>query len=160
MAAMPVIELNTEINAPIERVFDLCLSIDLHQVSTAKSNERIVAGVASGLIGLGETVTWEATHFLIRQRLSVRITKFQRPEFFEDQMIKGAFRRFTHEHFFEQAGSKIKMFDRFDFDSPFGFIGKFADRLFLEEYMRRLIIERNKVIKQTAESQEWKKFLK
>jgi ligand-binding SRPBCC domain-containing protein len=157
---MPVIQITTEINAPVERVFDLCRSIDLHQASTGKSKERAVADVTSGLIGLGETVTWEATHFFLQQRLSVRVTKFDKPNFFEDEMIKGAFQRFTHNHSFEQVDSKTKMSDVFDFNSPFGFVGKIIDALFLEKYMRRFIVERNMVIKQIAETDKWKKFLK
>ncbi|HET7624063.1 MAG TPA: SRPBCC family protein [Verrucomicrobiae bacterium] len=157
---MPVICINTEINAPVERVFDLCRSIELHETSTKKSKERAVAGTTRGLIGSGETVTWEATHFFIRQRLSVKITKMDRPNFFEDKMIQGAFRQFTHQHFFERAENGTRMRDVFEFDSPFGFIGKIADFLFLKSYMRRLIADRNTVIRQIAESDQWKKFLK
>ena len=156
---MPVIQISTEINAPIERVFDLCRSIELHQASAGKSGERAVAGVTSGLIGQGETVTWEATHFFIRQRLSVRITVFDQPRFFEDEMIQGAFRRFTHQHFFEPVAAGTKMSDTFDFDSPFGLLGQIVDRLFLAGHMRRFIMARNKVLKEVAETDDWKKFL-
>jgi hypothetical protein len=60
---MSVIELATSIAAPTERVFDLARSIDLHTERTAGTGERAVAGVTSGLIGLGEEVTWRARHF-------------------------------------------------------------------------------------------------
>jgi ligand-binding SRPBCC domain-containing protein len=156
---MPVIQIITEINAPIERVFDLCRSIELHEASTKKSKERAVAGTTHGLIGSGETVTWEATHFFVRQLLSVRITKMDYPNFFEDKMIQGAFRQFTHQHFFERVESGTRMRDIFDFNSPFGYIGKIADFLFLKNYMSRLILDRNEVIRQTAESDKWKRFL-
>ena len=55
---MPVIILTLPIAAPIDVVFDLARSIDLHVQSTAQTNERAVAGRTSGLIGLGEEVTW------------------------------------------------------------------------------------------------------
>jgi hypothetical protein len=51
---MPVINLHTQINAPIGIVFDLSRSIDLHKISTAHTNEEAIAGVTSGLIGMGE----------------------------------------------------------------------------------------------------------
>jgi hypothetical protein len=76
---MPVIVLTISIDAPIDVVFDLARSIDLHLESTAQTNERAVAGRTTGLIGLGEEVTWEATHFGIRQRLTSKITQFDRP---------------------------------------------------------------------------------
>lgn len=54
---MPLIELETHIAAPIERVFDLARSIEAHMASTEGSNERAVDGRATGLIGYGEVVT-------------------------------------------------------------------------------------------------------
>jgi hypothetical protein len=44
------------------------------------------------------------------------------------------------------------MKDVFDYAAPLGLLGRFADRLFLERYMRRLLEERNQVLKQQAES--------
>jgi hypothetical protein len=72
---VPSIYLQTQINAPVERCFDLSRSIDLHMISTSYSEEKAVEGVTSGLIGQGETVTWEAKHFGIIQRLSSKITR-------------------------------------------------------------------------------------
>lgn len=156
---MPIIKLETIINAPIERVFDLSRSIDLHADSMAHTNEKAVAGVTKGLINLGETVTWEATHFGIRQRLTSKITIYERPIKFGDTMVSGAFKRFDHEHFFEEIDGKTIMRDIFDYDSPLGFLGKIADFLFLENYMKNLLIARNELIKRVAESDEWKKFI-
>jgi hypothetical protein len=42
---MPVIELSTSISAPVERVFDLARSIDLHTNSTSSTGERAVAEI-------------------------------------------------------------------------------------------------------------------
>ena len=60
---MPIIRLETSINADQQAVFDLARSIDLHQISTAHTNERAVAGKTSGLLELNESVTWEARHW-------------------------------------------------------------------------------------------------
>ncbi|RYF13850.1 MAG: cell division protein, partial [Flavobacteriales bacterium] len=35
---------STTINAPIQLVFDCARSIDIHQLSTAKTNEKAIAG--------------------------------------------------------------------------------------------------------------------
>lgn len=156
---MPKIELETIINAPIERVFDLARSIDLHADSMAHTNEKAIAGVTKGLINLGETVTWEATHFGIKQNLTSKITICDRPTKFGDTMVSGAFSRFDHEHFFEEIDGQTVMRDVFDYDSPLGFLGKIADFLFLENYMKNLLIDRNETIKRVAESEDWRKFL-
>jgi hypothetical protein len=70
--AVPVIELNTTIAAPIERVFDLSRSIDLHANSASGTSEQAIAGVTSGLIEIGQEVTWRARHFGIWQTLRKR----------------------------------------------------------------------------------------
>jgi ligand-binding SRPBCC domain-containing protein len=148
---MPVIEIVTRIEAPSEICFDLARDIDLHVKSTAGTNERAVGGVTSGLIGLGEEVTWEATHLFVRQRLTSRITAFDRPRHFRDSLVSGAFRRFDHDHFFSpEAGSTI-MRDVFDYESPFGWLGRIADALFLRSYLEGLLTRRARVIRMVAE---------
>ncbi len=155
---MPVITLTTEIAASIDTVFDLSRSIDLHIESTSQTNEKAVAGRTSGLIGLGETVTLEATHFLIRQRLTVRIEQFDRPNHFRDSMVAGAFARFDHDHHFESCGNGTIMTDVFDFTSPLGPLGRVANWLFVTRHLRRLLATRNQLIKSVAESGDVEKF--
>ena len=141
-----------EIDCTPEVAFDLSRSIDLHEQSTSQTNERAVAGRTSGLIELGEQVTWEATHFGRRQRLTAEITQFDRPNHFRDTMVKGAFKRFDHDHIFEASGTGTLMTDKFDYTSPLGILGKLADILFLKRYMTRFLQKRNELIKRVAES--------
>jgi len=147
-----IIELSTIINAPIERCFDFARSIDLHLESTKQTGERAVAGRTSGLIGLGETVTWQAKHFGIRQTLTSKIIRFEYPSYFTDEMVNGAFKSFRHDHLFSSVGCQTIMKDVFDFESPLGWLGKLANFLFLTRYMRKLLVIRNQVIKQVAEA--------
>ena len=90
---MPIIKLETLIYAPVERCFDLARDIDLHKRTAVQTKEIAVAGVTTGLIDLGEQVTWEAVHFGIRQRLTVQITAFSRPAHFRDSQVRGAFKK-------------------------------------------------------------------
>lgn len=157
---MPVIKLETKINAPIERVFDLSRSIDLHTESTSKSGEEAIAGRTSGLINLGETVTWRAKHLGVRQTLTSKIVTFERPTHFRDSMIRGIFKRIDHDHFFEQIeNGETLMRDLFDYDAPLWILGKIADTLFLDKYMRRFLLERNKTIKEIAEGEKWREYI-
>lgn len=156
---MPSIKLATEINSTIEICFDLARSIDLHKISTGKTNEEAVGGVTTGLISLNETVTWEAKHFGIRQRLTSKITAFDRPHYFVDEQVKGAFKFIRHEHRFEEVNNKVMMTDVFEFDSPFGIPGQIFNNLVLTNYMKELLINRNKVIKEFAESDRWREVL-
>jgi ligand-binding SRPBCC domain-containing protein len=152
------IEIITRIEAPIERVFDLCRSIDLHTQSASATRESAVAGVMSGLIGLGQEVTWRGRHFGIWQTLTVRITAFEKPTHFADEMLRGAFKRMEHHHYFSAESGGTVMRDVFSFQSPLGILGRIADWVFLKRYMRNFLIERNKVIKATAESDAWRQF--
>jgi len=156
---MPIIKLEIQIDAPVERVFDLARCIDLHEATMSKHKEKAVGGVTKGLIGMGESVTWEATHFGIKQKLTSKITAFERPKHFRDSMVIGAFKQFNHDHFFEQNGEQTLMKDVFDYDSPLGILGKVADAVLLEKYMREILAERNQIIKTIAESEDWRKFL-
>ena len=159
VSLMPTIKLTTEIAAPIEVVFDLARSIDLHEQSTSQTNEKAVAGRTSGLIELGESVTWEATHFFVRQRLTARIVKFEPPTHFRDSMVSGAFLRFDHDHFFERCDNGTVMTDVFDFTSPLGPLGQIANWLFLTRYLRKLLCVRDQLIKSVAESGDVERFI-
>jgi hypothetical protein len=99
---MPLIHLETKIKSEIGICFDLSRSIDLHKISTSKTNERAIDGITSGLINIDESVTWEAKHFGITQNLTSKITQFKRPFYFRDEQIKGAFKYISHDHLFEQ----------------------------------------------------------
>jgi len=157
---MPVIELTTIINAPIERCFDLARSIDLHKLSTAGTDEEAIAGVTSGLIGKGQRVTWRAKHFGITQTLTSKITQFQYPYRFRDEMIKSAFKMIKHDHIFERLGHKTVMRDKFQFESPGWILGIVFNKIILIQYLRDLLIKRNQIIKEVAESERWKQLLK
>ena len=157
---MPRIELKTEIKADRNIVFDLSRSIDLHKISTEQTNEEAIAGKTSGLIGMDESVTWRAKHFGIYQKLTSKITEFDRPKYFVDEMVKGAFAQFKHEHHFTESNGGTLMTDFFDYKSPLGILGKLADELFLKKYMTELLIERNRIVKEFAESDNWKKIIK
>jgi len=156
---MPKIKLQTKIKATRSIVFDLSRSIDLHKISTEHTNEEAIAGKTSGLIGMNESVTWRAKHFGVYQNLTSKITEYNRPKYFTDQMVKGAFKEFKHEHHFEELNDETLMTDLFYYKSPFGILGKIADKLFLKKYMIEFLTERNRIVKQFAESGRWKEII-
>lgn len=149
---MPTIRLETYINAPTERCFDLSLSIDLHQHSVSHTHERPIAGVTKGMMKLGDTVTWEAMHFGIRQHLTSKITAYERPYRFTDEMVRGAFQELIHLHEFVPQLSGTLMVDLFTFRAPLGVLGRLAEMLVLTRYMKGLLLTRNRYLKQVAEA--------
>lgn len=149
---MPTIRLATSIDASIERCFDLSLSVDLHRHSVAHTHERPIAGMTSGMMKHGDTVTWEAVHFGITQHLTTKITAYERPYRFTDEMIRGAFQEITHMHEFVPQPAGTLMIDLFTFRAPLGLLGRLAETLILTRYMKGLLLTRNRYLKQVAES--------
>jgi ligand-binding SRPBCC domain-containing protein len=152
----------TVVAAPIERCFDLARSVEVHLAGNVHGGETAEAlcGVTSGLIGLSDRVTWRARHLGIRQRLTSEITAMARPAWFQAAMVRGAFRFMKHEHFFRAlADEKTEMRDVFCFAAPLPVLGRIAEVAFLGRYMRGLLRERNAVLKQIAESGEWRQYL-
>jgi len=156
---MPLILLRTKIKAPKQICFDLARSIDLHKLTTAGTQEEAIDGVRSGLINLNEFVTWRARHLGFTQHLTSRITAMQIPDYFTDEMEKGIFKSLKHEHNFEEKEGTTLMSDKFNYQSPLGFLGKIADWLFLKKYLTQVLVKRNEVIKDFAESGKWKEVL-
>lgn len=154
LGSMPIICLVTYMRAPIDHCFDLARSIKIHLRSTEETREKVVGPTTNGLIGPGDEVTWEATHFCIRQRLTSRITAWNPPYHFRDSMVRGAFHSFDHDHFFECDQGVTIMKDRFEYKSPLGPLGRLADVLFLKRYMERLLQTRADVIRSAAEAAE------
>ena len=156
---MPEVEVITRINAPQARCFYLALSVDLHAVSAQQTQEQVVGGVRSGLLHLGDEVTFRARHFGIWQTLTSKITAYQAPGYFCDEMQRGAFKTMRHEHYFEPEGASTIMRDVFEFTSPLGFLGKIADVLVLSAYLRRFLEQRGAVVKYYAETDAWQTVL-
>lgn len=156
---MPTIEIHTPIRAPIERVFDLCRSVDAHAASAAATAERPVGGVTTGLLGLGDQVTWSARHLGWRWRLTSRITEFDRPRHFRDTMVAGVFARFDHDHEFAANGEVTLVRDVFDFTSPCGRLGRIADALLVTRHLQRFLERRLAAIRRIAESDAWTRYL-
>ncbi len=149
---MPTIRLETYIHAPPERCFDLSISVDAHAQSQTHARERPIAGVLSGEMRLGDTVTWEAVHFGVKQHLTTHITAYDRPASFTDEMVSGIFQELHHTHVFVPQHPGTLMIDTFTFRAPLGVLGRVAETLFLTRYMKGLLLARNRYLKQAAES--------
>ncbi len=158
--SLPLIHLTTFIEAPADRVFNLSRSITLHKKSMEHTREVAVAGTVSGLLGLDETVTWKAKHLGKQRLLKVKITQMQEPLSFTDEMVEGSFRSMKHEHHFKEVSNGTIMIDLFKYEIPYGRLGKLFNQLYLTKYIRRLLEQRNRVIKEYAESNKWQHLLR
>jgi hypothetical protein len=159
---MQLIQIQTHFAAPPDRCFLLSLNIDLHKESTAQTSERAIAGVTHGLIGPNETVTWQGRHFGFMLTHETLISKYDRPHHFQDIMLRGMFKSFAHDHYFDPLpNGTTLMRDELRFAAPLGPLGWLAETLILRRYLSSFLMERNQLIKAVAESPEarWKKYI-
>ncbi|HEV2620150.1 MAG TPA: SRPBCC family protein [Acidobacteriaceae bacterium] len=161
---MITLDTTTIIRAPIVRCFNLSRSVEVHLAGNTHFGEQAVAesGADSGLLTLGDKVTWRARHFFVTQRLTSQITAFDPPHYFQDTMLHGAFHSMQHDHHFRSLpDGATEMRDLFRFSAPIPILGRLADHLVLRPYMQALLNERNAVLKQIAESptQTWQQYL-
>lgn len=140
---MARIALTTIIRAPAERCFEQSLSVEAHNASLASSDERVVDGVQSGVMVLGDSVTWQARHLGVTFSMCAQVTEYERPTRFVDEQVAGPFKFWRHEHRFEQSEGATVMTDVVDFASACGVLGRSIDAVFLTGYMTRLLERRN-----------------
>nr|WP_244186332.1 SRPBCC family protein [Arthrobacter agilis] len=139
-------ECTTHTRIPQVELFDRSRSIDAHTGSMARSKETAIAGTTTGLISLGQQVTWRAWHFGIPIRMTSRITEMDVPNYFVDQQGSGPFQRFRHVHEFSQHDEVTTMVDRFEFAASLGPLGRVVERLLLARYLKKLIETRNQYL--------------
>ena len=148
---MTTIHLFTNIKAPIETVFNNSRNITVHIETASKTNEKAIAGITSGLIELNETVTWQGKHFGLKLQHQSKITQMQFPNNFTDEMVKGCFKSFKHEHTFTSKNGITIMEDKLMYATPFGIFGKLFDKIALKKYLINFLLERNKSLKKLSE---------
>lgn len=156
---MPTIHLTTFIKAPAQVVFDLSRHIGLHKESMSAHKEEAVAGTRFGLVEKEDTVTWRAKHFFKNRLLRVKITEMKKPEMFTDEQAQGDFKMMKHEHYFKPCENGTILIDLFHYESNYGMVGSWFNRLYFTRYLSRLLEKRNNTIKEYAESDKWKKLL-
>ena len=119
-----------------------------------------MAGITSGLPELSQEVTWRAKHFGVWHNVTSRYTAMQPPTYFQATMTEGIFRSMQADHYFRALPSgATEMKDLFRVAAPLPVLGPLAEALFLRRYMLTLLRERNAVIKQIAESNDWQQYL-
>ena len=155
-------EETTLIAAPIDRVFDLSRSVEVHLLANVHDGEQAltIGGVTTGLVDLGERVTWRAKHFGFWHNLTSKVTAMEAPNHFQVTMVKGIFRLMQADHSFRSLPAGLtELKDIFAIAAPLPILGPIAEGLFLRRYMMALNRERSAVIKQLAESEEWRRYL-
>jgi ligand-binding SRPBCC domain-containing protein len=153
------LHLTTIIEAPPSRVFDLSRSINLNTIAHQSFQQKAIAGTTTGLINLNESVTWQAKHFFKLRKFTTTLTQMDEPNSFTTEMKKGDFKKYQHQHFFKPIKNGTIMIDIVELKMPYGALGNFIGKLFLKSKLQKILLHKNKVIKQYAETNKWKLIL-
>lgn len=165
----PIIE-STTINAPIERCFALSTRIELVQRTLGMKliDSGAVGGVTTGHVTANSRVVWRGWKFGLPIEHRSLVTAFELPHtgsdgqltaYFEDSQERGRFANYRHEHFFYQLGRNTELEDRIHFMLPFGPLGRLAAKLLLAPHMSKLARQRLAMIKELAESEDWREWV-
>ncbi len=156
---MPVIHLTTVVHAPVDRVFDLSRNIALLRKSVQSSGETIVTGKTSGLLQAGEEITWQAKRLGCAWMVRLKTARMELHSFFEERMLQGDFALLKYQHYFKAITNGTVMIDLFEYEQRENSWGKSLKQLLLTKYWRRVLENRNTLIKSVAESDKWMHFL-
>ncbi|WP_348267642.1 hypothetical protein P8936_18095 [Edaphobacter paludis] len=157
---MFVVSDKIHINAPIDRCFLLSTSLELVERSLKMRLEESGSTRASGLVEGGDRLMWRGWVFGLPQLHESLITKYERPDFFQDTMGRGRFKRFQHDHFFSEIGGRTLLNDKVRFSLPLGWMMRPVGRTLVVPHVARLLRRRLELLKRVAEGEEWKQYLK
>ncbi|MEI9981729.1 MAG: hypothetical protein WDN23_22575 [Edaphobacter sp.] len=145
------------INAPIERCFLLSTNVELIGIALGM---KPIEGKTSGLVVEDDRLLWAGWKFGLPQMHESRITKYERPTFFQDTMERGRFKRYQHDHYFYEMDERTVLNNKIRFTVPLGIVGKLVAQFVLVPYLSRRLKRRLSLLKRVAESnKEWAKYL-
>ena len=144
------------VNAPIDRVFLLATSIPLVQETIQL---RPVAGRTTGLVVADDRVLWRGWKFGMPAMHESLISRYERPHFFQDTMLRGRFKFFQHDHQFDDIAGRTLMIDIVRFSFPLGPLGKAVGKQVVVPHVLKLMLRRFELLKRIAEGPDWEQYV-
>jgi ligand-binding SRPBCC domain-containing protein len=156
---MPDIHLTTVIYAPKQRVFDLARCVSLHKRHFDAHKIIPSTGKTSGLLEMKDYTMWNGKLGNKKRQFILDMVAMDKHDFYRDEMRKDFFDAFVHEHFFKEIDNGTIMIDQIAFQLPHGFIGNLVNKACAEKYITTYLKERNAMVKEYAEGNNWRAIL-
>ena len=145
------------INAPIDRCFLLSTNVEL---AGRTLGMKPLEGKTSGLLVADDRLLWAGWKFGMPQMHESLITQYERPNFFQDSMGRGRFKRYQHDHYFYVMDERTVLNDKIRFTMPLGFLGRWVGQFVIVPYLSRRLRRRLVLLRKVAQnSKEWRKYL-
>jgi hypothetical protein len=156
---MPFLHLTTFIASDPERVFDLSRSLEFNKFLIKEYGGEINGSKINGLLEKGDVETYKGKHLMKERIVTVAVSEIKFPEYLLEEQKTGPFRKMKHEHYFKRIQNGTIMIDQFTYDIKKGIFGNLFNKIFIQRYITKLLQKRNQFIKESAEGNDWKKYL-
>jgi ligand-binding SRPBCC domain-containing protein len=145
------------INAPIDRCFLLSTNVELVGRTLGM---KPLEGKTRGMIEADDRLLWAGWKFGFPQMHETLITQYDRPNFFQDTMGRGRFKRYQHDHYFYVMDDHTVLNDKIRFTMPLGIVGRLVGQFVMVPYISRQLRKRLVLLRKVAQSKkEWSKYL-
>jgi hypothetical protein len=181
LPAHDTISESTTLRAHLATAFALSTRIELVKTTLGMNLIALTpAEVAAGYVNEGHIrahsrVHWYGWKFGLPTHHHTLITGFIGPHaespgiqsaWFQDSQAKGRFAFFQHDHYFREtldpaSGQALTLLtDTVRFALPYGPLGRLAAKLLLAPHIRRLIHQRYGILRNLAEGDGWRQWMK
>ncbi len=124
-----------------------------------KIGARQLRGVSSGLLSNNDSILW-ALRILNKDFLfTLKITELNPVLFIQEEMMQGSLDSFKHLRHFKKIENGTLVIDEVFYALPKKFWSPWIDRFFVNGKLHELLKERNKILKEYAESNKWRALL-
>ncbi|MEA2339894.1 MAG: hypothetical protein QOE82_3901 [Thermoanaerobaculia bacterium] len=79
-------------------------------------------------------------------------TAYDPPRKFEDQQVRGPFKRWSHRHIVEPHPDGAILIDDIEYTPPFGLLGRLADPIVIKPRLRKVFAFRHRVTRDYCEN--------
>jgi ligand-binding SRPBCC domain-containing protein len=138
--------LNSDINTVWEFMRD---PQNLSRITPSYMGFNVLTSLQGAKMYPGQIIEYTVKPLLgIPLRWVTEITHVQEKEFFVDEQRFGPYVFWHHKHFMKAVENGVEMYDLVHYRLPLGFIGRIANKLFIEKQLKEIFDYRFKVLDQ------------
>ena len=156
---MSALHVTNFIAAPADIVFDLSRHILLQKKAMEKIGAQQVRGVSSGLRSLDDAVMWGLSVLKKTFVFTLSISDYRPNEQITEEISKSALESFRHVRHIKAIKNGTLVIDEITYTLPEKWWASWVDRFFLRKKINDLLVAKNKILKEYAESNKWRALL-
>jgi ligand-binding SRPBCC domain-containing protein len=144
----------TFISATPERVFAFHELPDaFERLLPPWENAKVIQTADISKIG-SRAIIEQKVFGLVPSRWVAEHTAYEPPSMFEDIQVSGPFSKWRHRHIVSPETGGAVLIDDIEYEPPFGFLGSFADPLFIRPKLEKMFEFRHSVTKEWCEGND------